>query len=76
MTGKDQISWGEYDMPEPEASSQDATDTLGTDSVTDEIGEQVMHEREIRAREEQAILQEQALREVEEYINRRLANVT
>jgi len=76
MTGEEKTTLdNEFVMPEPDTFSQDATDTtLGTDSVTDAIHEQVMHEREMRARKEKARLREKARQEVEDYINNYLVN--
>jgi hypothetical protein len=72
MTGKEKRTKDKsHVMPDPDTSSQDATDTiLGTDSVTDALQEQVLHERETRA--QTARLQEKACREVEDYINSHL----
>ena len=76
MTGEENTNMdNEYVMPEPDTSSQDATDTAGTDSVTDAIHEQVAHERQERERKEQAEQREKARREVEDYINSGMADV-
>lgn len=76
MTGENRkITITKCVMPAPDTSSQDATDAMmGTDSVTDAIREQIVHEREEQARKKIVFLQQKACQEVEDYINHYLVN--